>query len=378
MNKWSLYLGRVGGIKIFLHWTFIFLISWILISNFQEGKTLVSGLYTIAFVLAVFVCVILHELGHALTARHFKYKTRDIIILPIGGMARMDEIPENPKHELIVSLAGPAVNIFIALCLYPVIYWYSRVPNFFSVLFNSPDSFLFGLFTVNLALALFNLIPAFPMDGGRIFRSILSLFIDRVQATLIAARTGQVLAIGFFFVGIFYNPVLAVIGIFIFMMAQTENDYVRTKSILHDYTVRDVIIKKFFSLDAFDTIEDAVKGLLDVQATDFLIMEKGNVIGTLNRDRIITALTKKGKDSEVVHAMNTKFLPITSDMPLEKVFQLFKQSESSILPVYEKDTLIGIVDLENILELIMVKNAIEKGSRPDTAKIKEFKPALGA
>lgn len=117
MNRWSLYIGKISGIKIFIHWTFLFLISWILISNFQQGKNLASVLYTLSFVLAVFVCVILHELGHALTAKYFKYHIKDITLLPISGMARMDEIPENPKHELVVALAGPTVNILIALLL---------------------------------------------------------------------------------------------------------------------------------------------------------------------------------------------------------------------------------------------------------------------
>ena len=358
--KWSLYMGKVSGIKIFIHWTFLFLISWILISNFQHGKNLASALYTISFVLAVFVCVTLHELGHALTAKYFKYHTRDITLLPIGGMARMDEIPENPKHELLVALAGPAVNILIALLIYPIVYWFGKIPTFFSVVFNTGDTFLFSLLVVNLALAIFNLIPAFPMDGGRVFRAILSFFMSRVQATTIASRTGQVIAVAFFFIGLFYNPILALIGIFIFIMAQTENDYVKSKSILHDYTVKDVMMKKFYSLDAFDTIDDAVKGLLDVQATDFLVMEKGNVIGTLNRNGIIRGLAEKGKEASVLHAMNTKVKFLNPDMPLDKIFLHFKSNGSSLFPVLQNDKLIGVVDTNNILELIMVKTVSEK------------------
>lgn len=360
MNKWSLYVGRVSGIKIFIHWTFLFLIVWILVSNFQQGKNMASALYTVSFVFAVFVCVTLHELGHALTAKYFKYHTRDITLLPIGGMARMDEIPENPKHELFVALAGPTVNILITLLLYPFVYWFGRVPTFFTVLFDSGGTFLFSLLVVNLALAVFNLIPAFPMDGGRVFRALLSFFMDRVNATAISARTGQGIAIIFFLVGIFYNPILTVIGVFIFMMAQTENDYVKSKSILHDYTVKDVMMKKFYSLDAFDTIDDAVKGLLDVQASDFLVMEKGNVIGTLSRNGIIRGLAEKGKGSSVLHAMNTKVKFLNPDMPLDKVFLHLNSSGSSLLPVLQNSKLIGVVDTSNILELIMIKTAVEK------------------
>lgn len=360
MNKWSLYIGRVSGIKIFIHWTFIFLISWILISNFQEGKNMASALYTISFVLSIFVCVTLHELGHALTAKYFKYRTRDITLLPIGGIARMDEIPENPKHELLVALAGPSVNILIALLLYPFVYWFGNIPTFFTVLFNTGDTFLFGLLVVNIALAVFNLIPAFPMDGGRVFRATLSFFTDRVKATTIAARTGQVIATAFFFIGVFYNPILALIGIFIFMMAQTENDYVKSKSLLHDYTVRDVMMRKYYSLDAFDTIDDAVKGLLDVQAADFLVMENGNVIGTLSRDGIIRGLAEKGKESSVLHAMNSKIKFLNPDMSLDKLFTQLKSNGNTLFPVLQNNKLIGVVDANNILELIMVKTVVEK------------------
>lgn len=360
MNKGSLYIGKIFGIKMFIHWSFLFLIAWIVVENFRQGKGNGEMIYTLAFVCLVFVCVTLHELGHALTAKQFKYYTRDITLLPIGGMARMDEIPENPKHELIVAVAGPLVNLFIALLLYPFVYWFGKIPTLFSVLYNTGDTFLFSLLVVNLGLAVFNLIPAFPMDGGRIFRAALSFFVSRLTATTIAVRIGQFIATGFFFIGIFYNPFLSLIGILIFFMAQIESDYVRSKSILHDYTVKDVIIKKFYSLDATDTVEDAVKGLLDVQATDFLVIENGNVVGTLNRDRIIHALAEKGKEAPVALAMNTSVKILTPDMPLDRIFLEFKQNENSVLPVKENKKLIGIVDFNNILELIMVKTAVEK------------------
>lgn len=376
MNKWSLYVGKIFGIKVFIHWTFIFLIAWILVNNFREGNTIANGVYTIAFVLAVFGCVTLHELGHALAAKYFKYHTKDITILPIGGMARMDEIPENPNHELAVAFAGPMVNILIAIFLYPLVVWFGSIPTFFSILFNSGDTFIFSLLVVNIILATFNLIPAFPMDGGRAFRAVLSFFMDRVRATRIAARTGQVLAVAFFFIGILYNPILALIGVFIFMMAQAENDLVKSRSILHDYTVRDVMMQKFYSLDVFDTIDDAVKGLLDVEATNFLVMEKGHVVGTLSRNAIIHALAEKGKESPVVFAMNTKIISLTPDLALDKIFSLFTQTGSSILPVFKGNILIGVVDMDNILELIMVKTAIENKSRKYHQKIKAKEPML--
>jgi len=360
--KGSLFIGKISGIKIFIHWTFVFLVGWILMENIREGKGTADFFYTLVFVLAIFLCVTLHELGHALTAKHFHYYTKDITLLPIGGMARMDEIPENPKHELWVALAGPAVNIMISALLYPLIYWFGKIPMFLTTLFDSGDAVLYNLLIANLFLAFFNLIPAFPMDGGRVLRAVLSFFTSRLKATIIAARTGQAIAIVFFFIGFLFNPILAIVGIFIFLMAQTESDYVKSKSLLHDYKVSDVVMKKYFSLDVFDTISDAVKLLLDVQATDFLILEKGYVVGTLDRDRIIHVLAEKGKDIPVVLAMNTKVKFLSPDMPLDKVFLLFKSSGNSMLPVLQDKVLIGVVDLNNILELIMVKTAAEKSS----------------
>ena len=356
--KWSLYLGKVSGIKILIHWSFLFLIAWITVNGIREGDNVTTILYTIGFIISVFVCVTLHELGHALTAKYFHYTTRDITLLPIGGMARMDEIPENPKHELAIAFAGPAVNLVIALLLYPLIWWFGKIPTFFTVLFNTGDTFLFSLMIVNIDLAVFNLLPAFPMDGGRILRALLSMQMNRVRATVIASKIGQVIATIFFITGLFYNPILAAAGIFIFMMAQTESDYVKSKSILHDYRVSDVLIRKFYSLDAFDTIHDATLALLNVQATDFLIMEKGNVIGTLDRNRIIMALSEKGNASPVVLSMNAKVKFLSPDMPLDKVYSHLQSN--SILPVMQNEKLIGIVDVNNILEFIMIKSAAEK------------------
>src|ERR1035437_8729715 len=140
--KGSFLIGKISGIKIFIHWTFIILIAWIVMENIREGKSTADFFYTLAFILAIFVCVTLHELGHALTAKFFHYYTKDITLLPIGGMARMDEIPENPKHELLVALAGPAVNIVISLLLYPLVYWFGKIPTFFTTLFDSGDTVL--------------------------------------------------------------------------------------------------------------------------------------------------------------------------------------------------------------------------------------------
>lgn len=360
--KGSLYIGRLAGIKLFIHWTFLLLVIWVVFSSISQGLSTGESLNALLFIFAVFGCITLHELGHALAAKRFHFQTRDIILLPIGGMARMDEFPENPRQELIIAIAGPAVNFVIALLLYPFVVWLGQVPSFFTLLFEEGNSFLFNLMAVNLVLAVFNLIPAFPMDGGRILRAILSMFMDRVRATDAAAKTGQVIALAFFFLGIFYNPFLALVGVFIFLLAQAENEYVRSKHLLRDLKVRDVVMHQYHTLDAqHHTVNDAVKLLLDVQVTDFLVMEGQRVAGTLSKNNIIRALSENKGTAPVSAVMNTGVPLLEPEMPLDKVFGQLRQKESALLPVVQGDTLLGVVDLNNILELILVRSATEKG-----------------
>jgi Zn-dependent protease/predicted transcriptional regulator len=359
--KWSLYIGKVSGIKIFIHWTFVFLIAWIIIGNIRAGETGISILYMLGFIASVFACVTLHELGHALMAKKYNYRTKDITLLPIGGIARMEEIPENPKHEFAVAIAGPLVNVVIAAILFPIVYGFGFIPETIVPYINSFDSYIYNLLYTNIILVAFNLLPAFPMDGGRIFRALLSMKMSRMKATAIAVRVGQVISVGFFVLGFFSNPFLIVIGIFIFFMAQTEGEYVKSKSMLQNFHVRDVIIRKYFSINATDTVLDSVKLLLNVQPTDFPVVDDHNhVLGTLNRDSIINALAEKGKDEIIANVMNKNFTSVSPEMPLDKVYTLFLTKGGSIFPVVQEKQFLGIVDISNIIELIMVKSAAEK------------------
>jgi CBS domain-containing protein len=208
------------------------------------------------------------------------------------------------------------------------------------------------------------MLPAFPMDGGRIFRAVLSFFMDRVSATNIAVRTGQVIAALFFIVGIFYNPVLAIISTLIFLLAQTENDYVKAKSILGNYTVQDVILKNYFFLNPDDTISDAIKLILEKDAKKFLVVENNKVVGTIDK-RKISEVIKGGRiDSRVGLSMNREVKFLNPHMPLDKVYVELTNSENSILPVVENGSLIGIVDVNTINEFIFLKNATIKDSKP--------------
>jgi Zn-dependent protease len=356
--KWSLYIGSVKGIKIFIHWTFLILIVWIVASNMIKGAGADAILLTIGFVLTIFACVILHELGHALTAKKFNHSTRDIIILPIGGVARLESIPEKPIEELLVAVAGPLVNVAISGILFFVLVFSNGFPIMSNINAISPDNFLYMLFLVNLVLAFFNLIPAFPMDGGRVLRALLTLKLNRVKATRIAASAGQVIAIFFVLFGLFNNPVLVLIGIFVYLGAQSESDQVKTKSNLKGFKVRDVLMQKYEVLDSHDTLQRAVDILLNGQTKDFLVKEGENITGTLSRNELIKGLSEKGKDAPVKNAMNHSVIYLNPDSPLDDILLNMNSKNQSIFPVMDELQLLGVLDTENILEFLMVRNAM--------------------
>ena len=269
--KNSLYIGSVAGSRISIHWSFLILIAWVVFSNFRRGLDTGEIIWAVLFVLAVFACVTFHELGHALAGKRYNIKTRDITLLPIGGVAQMESIPEKPGEELVVALAGPVVNVLIFMLLALVTGGSGLggdTPDFRVI---GPGNFLTALMSVNLWLALFNLIPAFPMDGGRVFRALLAFRMNRVRATRIAARLGQFLAIGFVFVGLYYNPFLILIGMFIFLGAQGEAQQTQTTSLLRGYTVRDALLHEIPEIDSTATVRQAVDRLLQTQNKYFVV-----------------------------------------------------------------------------------------------------------
>ncbi|MCB1025649.1 MAG: site-2 protease family protein, partial [Acidobacteria bacterium] len=208
MKNWSLKVGKFAGIGVFIHWTFWIIIGWIFLMHFQVGHGLEQGVWGVLFILALFLCVVLHEFGHALTARRFGITTRDITLYPIGGIASLEKMPDKPGQELLVALAGPAVNIVIAAILWIYLNASGQIPDVSAMTASHSMleiPFLWGLFAANIVLAVFNLIPAFPMDGGRALRAILAFSLNRTKATQIAAGVGQFLAIMFVFLGFFYN-----------------------------------------------------------------------------------------------------------------------------------------------------------------------------
>ncbi|MDZ7345114.1 MAG: site-2 protease family protein [candidate division KSB1 bacterium] len=358
--RWSLPLGQFRGIKVYIHWTFLLLLLWVAVTSYRVAQDTAPVLWTLGYLLAIFACVVLHEFGHALTARRFGITTRDITLLPIGGMARMDKMPEKPMHELLVAIAGPLVNIAIAggLFLYMHFSPKSYVLAFPPQGIRSAEELLPMLFTVNLLMAAFNLIPAFPMDGGRVLRSLLALKLPRARATQIAANLGQVIAIVFIFLGFFYNLWLIFIGIFIYLGAGAEATQENIRHDLGVYTVGQLVMHKFTLLHAEDTLSQALRALLDSQEREFLVTEGGVVAGILTRDTMLAGLARFGQNVPIGQVMRRDIRILPPQMPVTEALQIMTENDLPLLPVGYEGQLLGVIDLENISEFLLIQKAI--------------------
>lgn len=356
LMKSALKLVTVRGIAVSVHWTFLLLILWIVIQNLRTGAATGAIIWTVAFVMAIFLCVILHELGHAFAAQHYGIRTRDIILYPIGGVARLETIPRKPKQELVVALAGPLVNLVIAAVLLP----WSAIPSMegaeteFQI---GPDNFLFAFASVNIWLALFNLVPAFPMDGGRVFRAILSFRMDRVRATRIAALTGQALAMGFIFLGFYVNPFLVFIGLFIILGAQAEADYASAEALLEGHTVRDLTMREVPTVAPETSAEAMAREILNTQKKNFVVKEGEQIVGLVTQIDVIKALGEKGDRSEVRKFMQTDILYLPADMPVPEAVARMQRDSHTVALVRQGGEVLGMVDNDNLVEFIVIERA---------------------
>lgn len=359
--KGALFLGKYADIKVFLHWTFFILPVWVGISAFRQGYSWEAISWNILLVLAIFVCITLHEFGHALIARKYNCKTRSITLLPIGGVASMEAIPENPKEELNVALAGPLVNIVIATFLYLALSVFgSPTPSFDKDFVIGSDNFLYVLMYANFFIALFNMIPAFPMDGGRVFRALLAIKISRTKATRITAAFAQVIAVLFILIGFFYNFFLIIIGVFVLLGARSEWFVEYSRFMLREHTVKDILIHRYESMEAGSSIEDAVKHLLDSTEDHFLVMEEGKVVGTVNKEILLKGLDDHDSHVPVREIMDRSFRTLHPDDELSEVYNPQKGLLKSghLMPVIENGKLLGVLDFENIAEFIQVRTSL--------------------
>ena len=358
--KLSLYLGNYKGIKVFIHWTFSLLLLWIVISNLRQGVPGNEILWTILFVLSIFLCVVLHEFGHALTARRYGIQTKDIVLYPIGGVARLEKLPEDPKQELKVAIAGPLVNVVLFLALSIVLSFQTLDLSQLEELTIGSDTFLIFLASANLVLAVFNLIPAFPMDGGRILRAFLAIRMPREKATAIAGGIGQFLAIFFIFFGLFSNPILVLIGLFIFLGAAAEVSHTQQESFLKGFKVKDALMTHFQILGYDAPLSKAVEKLLNSQATHFVVVKDDMAVGTISRNEIIKGLEISGNESPLEKFADLSPIKLEVDAALDEGWKNMLALNKKVAFVIENGRFLGILDQENISELILVKSASGK------------------
>ena len=355
--RWSFLIGRVAGTAIRIHVTFLLFLLIIGIVVFRQSGSN-AALDAVAFITLVFACIVLHEFGHILMARYFGIKTRDVTLFPIGGVANIERMPDKPYQELLVALAGPFVNFVIFSIIFITLgreLDATQIEN----IGDPASSLAVRVASANLVLMIFNLLPAFPMDGGRVLRALLAMRIGKSKATRIAAAIGQALAIFLGFMGFFGNPMLILIAIFIFIAAGSEAETATFHDATHDLTVRDAMILSPAPLRPQDTLREAINHLLSRADDDFAVVEKGNPeIGTVTRDKLLLALAAHDDGTPVSSVMRKAEHILHENEPLENALSIFERSDAQALIVKDKnDEISGLISRAAIAQAILIKTA---------------------
>jgi len=377
----SLKLFTWLGIPVFLHWSFGLIFLYALWIGYSNNLDILNTVWLMGYFVALFGCVLLHEYGHALTARRYGVRTQDIILTPIGGIARLERMPEKPLQEFLVAIAGPLVNVVLAALLYflgKLLFEGDRWTLFNwvleqNMLFGSesddmnvleetgiaPSGLLYYLpvlVLTNIALVVFNLIPAFPMDGGRIFRALLAMRLGRVRATQVASWMGQAIAVLFVVVGLWQNAfTLALIGVFVFTTARAENNMVRLDALLRRFKARDLMRPHFTRLSVNDWMQTPIALLQQGLERHFLVFDlQDQLIGVLEEGRIVEAMKKGALSAEIGQYTRPDVGVVSQDESLEYIFHLLQQRGIGLLAVADRGELVGVIDqagLQNFLRL---------------------------
>lgn len=355
--KWSIKIGRIAGIDLYLHATFLILVIWLAVSEYLGGHNVAAMLSAIGFILLLFFIIILHELGHALAARKYGIETRDITLLPIGGLARLEKLPEDPGQELVVAIAGPLVNLVIAAALFVGISIASGPGEVLNVSLEG-GNFMARLMWLNVWLAFFNLLPAFPMDGGRVLRALVAMRLSRERATEIAVNVGHFMALLFGLVGIFVNPFLVFIALFIWVGADAELQQVRMTAYLHGISVEQVMSRRFETAEASAPLGDLARRIVPGFQTDYPVIDGGRLVGFIGVDELVKGLSEGGPEGLTGRYARREFDTAGPLDLLEEVVSDWQPGSGSVVAVLDGDDLIGIVTPANIGEHVMIRSAM--------------------
>ena len=371
-------IATLAGIGVYMHWTFLLLVAWVMLSYLMAGQGLAIALIGGALILALFGCVVLHELGHALMARRFGVATQDITLLPIGGVARLARMPEEPKQELLIALAGPAVNVVIAAVL-AVVLWGLGVVPWETQLMLVGGPFLTNLMVVNVILVLFNLLPAFPMDGGRVLRALLAMRRPYSEATQIAARVGQIMAILFGIVGILGgNLILLVIAFFIFAGGQAEAAQAELKDAVRGLPVREAMSNQFSTVHPQNSLREVGRVIMGGYRGDFVVAVDGEFIGILRNRDVIKSILSDEPDGLVADLMRTDCPTVGEHEPLSKALEKISGQDCATVAVLREGSVIGILSLAELGEWVALHSALKQprynSPRPETALAGHHEP----
>ena len=359
---WSITVGRIAGTAVRIHVTFLLLLAWIGWASWRTGGSdaAVGG---IVFILLLFGCVLAHEFGHILMARRYGIATPDVTLLPIGGVAMLERMPEKPREQLMVALAGPAVNVVIAAVLLLYLGASTQSPQVSEGVARLHDpnvSLIARLANANIFLVVFNLIPAFPMDGGRVLNALLAMRLDKSRAMAIAVRTGQVMALLFGFVGLVWgNPVLVLIAVFVYIAAAAEAESSGLEDVTSNLFVSDAM-ETWYAVAPIDaTLADAVDILLATPQHEFPIVDAfGKSVGLLTRDGLIKALRESGPMAPVTEALEAPAPSVRRSDKLDVALKEMNRTRAPAISVVdEAGVVVGLLTMQNIAEMMMVRAA---------------------
>lgn len=354
-------LGTFANIPVKVHWTFFLILAFFGYDAWSQGTGLEGIVIELCFVLTLFLCVLLHEFGHALTAKKYGIVTEDIILLPIGGVARLRNLPEKPVQELVIAVMGPAVNVVIAILI--VVYFIATYGlSYFSIqLIEELNSiswsgFLPKLLISNVALVVFNMIPAFPMDGGRVLRAFLAMGFGKLKATRIASIIAQIICTIWIIAAIYFGLyLLAVIGGFIFMSATQEYRSVALDAAIRNKTINDCYRKEYHSFTEYTTVKEAYEFILHRRDRTFPVINlMGQFSGSVSSKQIQLAF-KKNQELKISEIFNNTLLSLHSSTALYNAMYAIK-SQSELILVTELDEVIGVVDMDAIQHLIELQS----------------------
>jgi len=351
-------VAEVAGIRVFVHATFLLLVAWFAVVYWVEEGNLVRVASGIALLLLLFGCVLLHELGHALTAKRFGFPTREITLLPIGGIARLERMPDDPQQSLWITLAGPAVNIAIAAALFVAL----RVTGVWQPVTEislTRGPFFERLMIVNVSLVIFNMLPAFPMDGGRALRALLATRFDDRRATHIAARLGQVMAALFALIGWIANPLLILVALFVWTGATQEAAVADLRAALRGIPVARAMRTAFRSLAPDDQLSTAIELAQYGGQRDFPVVQEGRLVGLLTRHALLQGISERGPDSRVADAMERDLPVFDPREMLEAALSRLNAGQQPAAAVVQDGRPIGLLSAEGVAEFLAFHAALD-------------------